>query len=207
MIYKDFYHLMLEHFAQPVELYTGSRKLPFIFYAEEQKLIIKNGKNNISRINSSEVAAFIERFEESESLQPKDYQDVTFKASYLLAAMQYISEKNSTCASIVRFHSGEQQDSEKKYKNWLAENTEGYVLNLLKQSEVSDRLALSTSTCLHSARCLAVNNERNYRQSSPFTGGDYFKICSTDLYDLEKEAIRITKLGSVKKHSCVSTRE
>lgn len=203
MVYKDFYHLMLEYFSQPVELYTGSRKSPFTLYAEEQKLIVKNGKNNISRINSSEVAAFIERFEESESLQPKDYQDVTFKASYLLAAMQYISDKNSPSISIVRFHSEEQQNSEKSYKNWLAENTEGFVLNLLKQSEVSDRLAPFVSTCLHSARCLAVNNERNYRQSSPFTGGDYFKICSTDLYELEKEAIRITKLGSVKKHSCI----
>ncbi|EJJ0659555.1 hypothetical protein SNN53_001106 [Cronobacter sakazakii] len=94
MLYKDFYHLMLESFAKPVELVTDMRKLPFTLYAEEKKLFVRNGKNNISRIGSKEVAAFIERFEEVGSLQPKDYQDVTFKASYLLAALKYINDKN-----------------------------------------------------------------------------------------------------------------
>ncbi|HCC5834073.1 hypothetical protein [Citrobacter farmeri] len=93
MVYKDFYHLMLEYFTQPVELFTSAKKKPFTLYAEEQKLFVRNGKNNISRINPSEVAAFVERFEESESLLAKDYQDVTFKASYLLAAMKYITVK------------------------------------------------------------------------------------------------------------------
>jgi len=95
MIYKDFYHLMLESFAQPVVLYTGSRNVPFTIYTEEQKLFVRNGKDNISRILPKEVSAFVERFEESESLSAKDYQDVTFKASYLLAAMKYISVKSS----------------------------------------------------------------------------------------------------------------
>ncbi|PKH25209.1 hypothetical protein CIG19_05080 [Enterobacterales bacterium CwR94] len=95
MVYKDFYHVMLENFVQPVELFTSVRKLPFTLYVEEQKLFIRNGKNNVSRINSNEVAAFVKRFEDSDSLHSKDYQDVTFKASYLLAAMQYITEKNA----------------------------------------------------------------------------------------------------------------
>lgn len=50
MVYKDFYHLMLEYFAQPVELFTSAKKMPFTLYAEEQKLFFRNGKNNISRI-------------------------------------------------------------------------------------------------------------------------------------------------------------
>lgn len=85
---------MLESFSQPVELSTGPRKIPFTLYVEEQKVFIRNRKNTISRIDPKEVAEFIERFEESESLLAKDYQDVTFKASYLLAAIKHIAEKN-----------------------------------------------------------------------------------------------------------------
>ncbi|WP_131066579.1 hypothetical protein [Raoultella planticola] len=95
MAYKDFYHLLLESFSQPVELFTGSRNVPFTLYAEEQKLFVRNGKDNTSRIDPKEVAAFVERFEESEIFLAKDYQDVTFKASYLLAAMKYITVKHS----------------------------------------------------------------------------------------------------------------
>lgn len=94
MIYRDFYHLMLESFSQPVELYTESRNVPFTLYVEEQKLFVRNGKDNTSRIGPKEVAAFVERFEENGSMLAKDYQDVTFKASYLLAAMKYITLKN-----------------------------------------------------------------------------------------------------------------
>ncbi|MCJ1824218.1 hypothetical protein JQ804_17910 [Klebsiella quasipneumoniae subsp. quasipneumoniae] len=102
MIYRDFYHLMLESFSQPVELYTESRNVPFTLYVEEQKLFVeeqklfvRNRKDNTSRIGPKEVAAFVERFEENGSMLAKDYQDVTFKASYLLAAMKYITLKNS----------------------------------------------------------------------------------------------------------------
>jgi len=95
MVYKDFYHLMLEFFSQPVVLYTGSRNVPFTIYTEEQKLFVRNSKDNISCILPKEVSAFVERFEESDSLSAKDYHNVTFKASYLLAAMKYISVKSS----------------------------------------------------------------------------------------------------------------
>lgn len=207
MVYKDFYHLMLEYFYQPVELFTGARRLPFTLYAEEQKLFVRNGKGNINLITPKEVAAFIERFEENESSLPKDYQDVTFKASYLLAAMKYITKQNFTDASVVRFHSEELYDSELQYKRWLNANPEGYVLNLLKRSEISAVLDPTRSTCLHSASCSSVNNELSYSQSEPFTRGDYFKICSTNLYELEEEAIRITKLSTVKRHACVKAKE
>lgn len=202
MAYKDFYHLMLEYFSQPVELFTGSRNVPFTLYTEEQKLFVRNGKDNTSRIDPKEVAAFVERFEESESLLAKDYQDVTFKASYLLAAMKYITEQS---ASVLRFHSEELENSEVQYKNWLNANPEGYVLNLLKRSEVSDKLDPASSTCLHSVGCSSVNNERSYSHSEPFTGNDYFKVCSASLYALEQEAIRITKLSSVRRHSCLKS--
>lgn len=200
MAYKDFYHLLLESFSQPVELFTGSRNVPFTLYAEETKLFVRNGKDNISRINPKEVAAFVERFEVCESLLAKDYQDVTFKASYLLAAMKYITEQN---ASVVRFHSEELHNSEVQYKKWLKANPEGYVLNLLKRSEISSELDPTSTTCLHSASCSSVNNERSYSHSEPFTGNDYFKICSNKIYELEQEAIKITKLGIVKKHYCL----
>ncbi|MBL5965649.1 hypothetical protein I7V30_10280 [Lelliottia amnigena] len=203
MVYKDFYHLMLESFAQPIELFTGSRNVPFTLYAEEQKLFVRNGKDNISHIDPNEVAAFVERFEENESLLAKDYQDVTFKASYLLAAMKYITEQH---ASVVRFHSEELYNSELQYKDWLNANPEGYVLNLLKRSGISSELDPTSSTCLHSAGCPSVNNERSYSHSEPFTGNDYFKICSKNLYELEQEAMKLTKLGIVKKHSCLRSK-
>jgi len=203
MVYKDFYHLMLESFAQPIELFTGSRNVPFTLYAEEQKLFVRNGKDNISRIDPNEVAAFVERFEENESLLAKDYQDVTFKASYLLAAMKYITEQH---ASVVRFHSEELYNSELQYKDWLNANPEGYVLNLLKRSGISSELDPTSSTCLHSAGCPSGNNERSYSHSEPFTGNDYFKICSKNLYELEQEAMKLTKLGIEKKHSCLRSK-
>ncbi|WP_370549536.1 hypothetical protein NMD73_02110 [Edwardsiella tarda] len=200
MAYKDFYHLMLESFSQPIELFTGSRNVPFTIYAKEQKLFIQNGKDNTRRIDPNEVAAFVERFEESESLLAKDYQDVTFNASYLLAAMKYITEQN---APVIRFHSGELHNSEVQYRNWLSANPEGYVLNLRKRSEISSELDPTNSTCLHSASCPSVNNEHSYSHSELFTGNDYFKICSTNLYELENEAIKITKLSFVKRHACL----
>lgn len=203
MVYKDFYHLMLESFSQPVKLFTGSKNVPFTLYVEGQHLFVRNGKDNASRIVPKEVSAFVERFEESESLLAKDYQDVTFKASYLLAAMKYITEQN---ASIVRFHSEELYNSEVQYKNWLNAHPEGYVLNLMKRSEISSELDPTSSTCLHSAGCLSVNNERSYSHSEPFTGNDYFKICSENLYKLEQEAIRITKLSIVKRHFCLKNK-
>lgn len=200
MVYKDFYHLMLEYFSQPVELFTETRKVAFTLYTEGQKVFVRNGKSNTSRIDPKEVAAFVERFEENESLLAKDYRDVTFKASYLLAAMKYITEQN---ASVVRFHSEELYSSELQYKDWLNANPEGYVLNLLKRSEISGELDPVRSTCLHSASCSSINNERSYSQSEPFTGSDYFKICSANFYELEQEAIRLTKLSTVKRHSCL----
>lgn len=208
MAYKDFYHLMLEYFAQPAELVTGVRNQPFTLYAEDQKLFVRNGKNNVSRLDPKEVAAFVVRLEETESLSPKDYQKVTFKASYLLAAMKYIAEQNSPGTStpgtsIVRFHNEDQNDSEERYKDWLSANPEGYVLSLHKRSEKSDHFDPTASTCLHCASCSSVNNTLSYSQPKPFTGGDYFKICSTSLAALEEEAIRITTLSFVKRHSCI----
>lgn len=203
MAYKDFYHLMLEYFSQPVELFTGARNVPFTLYTEEQKLFVRNGKDNISRVDPKEVAAFVERFEEAESLLAKDYQDVTFKASYLLAAMKYITERN---ASVVRFHSEELFNSEVQYKNWLNANPEGYVLNLLKRSEVSSKMNPSNSTCLHSSGCSSINNELSTVHPDPFTGNDYFKICSANFDALEQEAIRVTKLSTVKKHTCLKNK-
>ena len=160
----------------------------------------------MSRIDPKEVAAFVVRLEETESLLPKDYQKVTFKASYLLAAMKYIAVQNSLSTSIVRFHSEERDDSEEQYKDWLNVNPEGYVLSLHKRSEISSNFDPEASTCLHAAGCSSVNNTLSYSQPKPFTGGDYFKICSTSLAELEAEAIRVTTLSSVKRHSCIKVK-
>lgn len=203
MGYKDFYQLMLECFAQPVALATPAQNKAFTIYAENENLYVKNAAGNIRQIRSNNVAVFVERFEEVESFSPSHYQDITVNASYLLAAMKYITEKYPLHATICRFHSDELPDSEQQYKAWVAANPDGYVLNLLKRAELSHRLDSSASTCLHTAQCTSVNNSRDYTQPTPFTGGEYFKICSTDLSELEAEAIKVTGLPTVKKHSCI----
>lgn len=203
MAYKDFYQLMLECFSQPIELITQARSQPFTLYVDDDILYVRNVKGKNRRIRPQAVARFIEKFEEDESFSPSDYQNVTFNASYLLAAMKYITEKYSSHATIFRFHSDERPDSEQQYKAWLTANSEGYVLNLLKRSETNQGSSLSLSTCLHTALCSSVNNSRDYTQPLPFTGGDYFKICSMDLRDLELEAMRVTGLTKVKKHGCI----
>lgn len=203
MAYKDFYQLMLEYFAQPVELITQARSQPFTLYVDNDILYVRNVKGKTRRIRPQAVAKFIAKFEEDESFSPSDYQGVTFNASYLLAAMRYITEKCSLHATIFRFNSDEFPDSEQQYHAWLAANPDGYVLNLLKRAELSHRIDPSASTCLHSAQCKSVNNSREYSQLTPFTGGKYFKICSTNLSELEAEAKRVTGLSTIKKDNCI----
>lgn len=112
MIYRDFYHHLLEHFSQPVELFTGARKQVFTLYSEQNVLYIRNSKNNIRRLGRDDVDAFITRFEETGSILPRDYQDVTFNSSYLVAVMKYISNISDEEKDILRFHSQENANSE-----------------------------------------------------------------------------------------------
>lgn len=201
MPYKDFYHFMLERFSQPVELVTLGRKQPFTLYVEKEKLYVKNASNNIRRLDKKSVAAFIEHYEETDSRLPKDYQDVTFNASYLLAAMQYLSVMDVRLGTVVRFHSRENPDSEQHYQAWLKTHPNGYVLSLAKNSEGKNNSSAERFTCLHSSTCNSINNERSYSQSEPFTGGDYFKVCAEDLAELDAQARNITGLTTIKRCS------
>ncbi|WP_151995999.1 hypothetical protein [Buttiauxella massiliensis] len=203
MPYKDFYHFMLERFSQPAELVTLGRKQPFTLYAEQGNLYVKNASNSLRRLDKKSMAAFIEHYEETNSQSPKDYQDVTFNASYLLAAMKYLSvmEDSSSASTIVRFHSKENPESEQQYRAWLKANPNGYVLSLPKKSEGKNNASTEIYTCLHAAICNSINNDNNYSQPEPFTGGDYFKVCAKDLAELEAEARTITTLTSVKRCS------
>lgn len=199
MPYKDFYHFMLERFSQPVELVTPARKQPFTLYVEQGKLYVKNARNNIRCLNKKGVSAFIEHYEETNSHSHKDYQDITFNASYLLAAMKYLSMLDDSSSTIVRFHSKENLHSEQQYRAWLKSNPHGYVLNLHKSSEGKNNASTERSTCLHTAICDSINNDRNYSQPEPFTGGDYFKVCAEDFAALEAEARAITALSTIKR--------
>lgn len=205
MIYKDFYSYLLEQFSQPVDLFTGARKQPFTLYSERDVLFIKNAKDNIRRLDREGVDAFIARFEETASTAPGDYQDVTFNASYLLAAMKYLAKGDDASQTVVRFHHEENADSEQRYHAWLQAHPQGFVLNLLKSSEGKEGSSVSNSTCLHAAGCPAVNNERSYSQPRPFTGGDYFKVCAENFQELETEALRITRLTTIKRCRCLNT--
>lgn len=205
MPYKDFYHFMLERFSQPVELVTLGRKQPFTLYVEQGNLYVKNASNSHRRLDKKSVAAFIEHYEETCSQSPKDYQSVTFNASYLLAAMKYLSVMDESSRTVVRFHSKENPDSEQHYQTWLKTHPNGYVLNLAKNSEGKNNASAERFTCLHSSTCSLINNIRSYSQPEPFTGGDYFKVCADDLAELEAEAQAITELIIIKRCSqCIT---
>ncbi|WP_318363443.1 hypothetical protein [Enterobacter sp.] len=203
MIYKDFYSYLLERFSQPVDLFTGARKQPFTLYSEQGVLFIINAKNNIRRLGREGVDAFIARFEETGSVLPGDYQDVTFNASYLLAVMKYLSRNEEGSTTVVRFHHQENANSEKHYHLWLQTHPQGFVLNLLKSNQGKEGISVSNSTCLHAAGCHFVNNDRSYSQPLPYTGGDYFKICADNFQELENEALRITRLTKIKRCRCL----
>lgn len=44
MAYKDFYHLLLESFSQPVELFTGSRNVPLLSTLKKQSCLFEMEK-------------------------------------------------------------------------------------------------------------------------------------------------------------------
>lgn len=201
MIYRDFYQHLLEHLPQPVELFTGARKQGFTLYSEQDVLYIRNSQNNIRRLSRDDVDAFIARFEETGSVLPRDYQDVTFNSSYLLAIMKFISNVNNEKMGIFRFYSQENADSEQQYHLWLKNNPKGYVLNIPKKGEGKGSASVGDLTCLHASRCDVINNQRSYSQPQPFTGGDYFKVCGNSLAELEDEALKITQLQSIRRCS------
>lgn len=201
MIYRDFYQHLLEHFSQPVELFTGARKQGFTLYSEQDVLYIRNSKNNIRRLRRDEVDAFMTRFEDTGSLFSQDYLDVTRNSSYLLAIIKFISNVNNEKLGIIRFHSQENADSEQQYHLWLKNNPEGYVLNIPKKGKGKGSASVGDLTCLHASRCDAINNQRSYSQPQPFTGGDYFKVCGNSLAALEDEALKITQLQSIRRCS------
>lgn len=203
MIYRDFYCYLLEQFAHPVALFTGARKQPFTLYSDQDKLFVKNSKNKVRRIQRESVDAFIARFEETGSFTPADYHDVTFNSSYLLAAMNHLSNMEVYSTNIMRFHNQESADSERQYHLWLKNHPDGFVLSLLKNSEGKGSISASNSTCLHASGCSSINNDRHYSQPKPFTGGDYFKVCAENLQELEAEALKITQLQQIKRCRCL----
>lgn len=199
MIYRDFYQHLLEHFSQPVELVTGARKQGFTLYSNQGKLYVKNSKNKESLVHKKAVNAFISAFEETESISPSHYKKITFHASYLLVALEYISRINNK--NTARFHSQENTESEQEYISWLENNPEGYVLNIPKRGEGKGSVSVGDLTCLHASHCDSINNQRSYSQPQPFTGGDYFKVCGNSLEALEAEALKITQLQSIRRCS------
>lgn len=199
MIYKDFYHFLLVRFAEPVKLMTDIKKKSFTIYAQQERLLVKNAKGNVRSLDKAGVEAFIARFEETGSTAPGDYQEITFHSSYLLAAMKHLAEEPAGKKVVIRFHAGEEPESELRYRQWLIAHPDGFVLNLLKSSEGKNGDSVFNSTCLHTTRCISINNEQTYSQPQPFTGGDYFKICAENLSVLESEARSVTKLIEIKR--------
>ncbi|HDL7646297.1 TPA: hypothetical protein PXO92_002935 [Yersinia enterocolitica] len=89
---EAFYSFMVKKFAVPADLATGKRNIPFTIYSENGRLFIHNSKGNTHPIDSKSATTFFQHYKKTGSLSPKTYLAMTFKASYLLAAVQHITQ-------------------------------------------------------------------------------------------------------------------
>lgn len=69
------------------------------------------------------------------------------------------------------------QDSDDAYQTWLTQNPNGFVLNTYRPPRAK-------YMPLHTAQCHTIRNTSAHVGTSPFTGGDYMKVCANDPNEL-----------------------
>ncbi|MCL2896658.1 hypothetical protein [Brenneria tiliae] len=89
-------------------------------------------------------------------------------------------------------------NNEDAYKEWLNDNPEGYVINLLKTAKGTERKSDINSTCLHRANCHSINPFVSDKEKTGFTTGQYQKICSLSEESAYKKAKELTGLKEIK---------
>ena len=75
------------------KLITEARKTEFTMFSDNGKLYVINSKGNTRRLEPMYVNNFFEEYKKTGSMSTSSYQDITFNSSYLLAALQYLMEK------------------------------------------------------------------------------------------------------------------
>ncbi|WP_240834509.1 hypothetical protein [Escherichia coli] len=90
---KPFYEVLIEEFKNEKKLITEARKTEFTMFSDNGKLYVINSKGNTRRLEPMYVNNFFEEYKKTGSMSTSSYQDITFNSSYLLAALQYLMEK------------------------------------------------------------------------------------------------------------------
>ena len=105
---------------------------------------------------------------------------------------------------ITIFSSGIQDvGSEVMYKNWLATNPDGFVINLLKSANGKGTKSDARFTRIHRASCKSINPLINPKDHAGFTTGRYQKACALTLDEAESTAGQLTGLPTIKRCPCV----
>lgn len=96
------------------------------------------------------------------------------------------------------FNSSYQEDSETQYRNWLANNYAGFVVNFRKDTKGNGTVTDFRFTRIHRTSCKTINPLCSEKDKTGFTTGDYQKICAANLEQAEAEAIKLTSLSNIK---------
>lgn len=90
---KPFYQILIDEFHDEKKLMTEARKSEFTMFSDDGKLYVINSKGNTRRLEAIYVNNFFDEYKNTGSMSPSSYQDITFNSSYLLAALQYLMER------------------------------------------------------------------------------------------------------------------
>lgn len=90
---KPFYQILVDEFQDEKKLITEARKSEFTIFSDNEKLYVVNSKGNTRRLEAMYVNNFFEEYKATGSMSTSSYQDITFNSSYLLAALQYLMER------------------------------------------------------------------------------------------------------------------
>jgi len=105
--------------------------------------------------------------------------------------------------SVKVFRSDCQPDSELAYREWLRDNPEGFVVNLLKKTCGQASKRDERFTRIHRAKCKTINPLLSQLDKVGFTTGDYQKLCTTSLDEADAEARKVTGLECTKHCPCI----
>ena len=77
----------------------------------------------------------------------------------------------------------EDMPNDNDYNKWIKENPNGFVLNIERRKDPSN--IHESHPRIHFANCFQLKNQKNKKPGSSTTG-DYFKVCSNSIEELEQ---------------------
>ena len=80
----------------------------------------------------------------------------------------------------------EDMPNDNDYNKWIKENPNGFVLNIERRKDPSN--IHESHPRIHFANCFQLKNQKNKKNKKPgsSTTGDYFKVCSNSIEELEQ---------------------